>query len=173
MVVAGELPGAARSRARTRSTCPAGQPIAIRLTSDNVIHSFWVPQLAGKEDAVPGQVNQLRFTADDVGTYIGQCAEYCGIQHAHMSIRVHVLSPGDFGRWLARAATAAGRARVRVDRERSGRVPARSVRRMPHGERHRRATGTIGPNLSDVGARSTLGAGAIENNTDEPRTLDS
>ena len=71
---------------------PPGRPADRRSGSPPTtsIHSFWVPQLAGKEDAIPGQVNQLRFTADDVGTYLGQCAEYCGIQHAHMSIRVHV-----------------------------------------------------------------------------------
>jgi len=143
---------------------PAGQPIDIRLTSDNVIHSFWVPQLAGKEDAIPGQVNQLRFTADDVGTYIGQCAEYCGIQHAHMSIRVHVLTPGDFGRWLARQERPPGEpasesiANGQVVFQREACAGCHTVNGTD-------ASGAIGPNLSDVGARTTLGAGAIENNT--------
>ena len=117
---------------------PAGQPVRIRLTSDNVIHSFWVPELAGKEDAVPGQVNNLRFTANEVGTYIGQCAEYCGIQHTHMSIRVHVLSAGDFGRWVARQQRTPGEPTSDAIANGRGRVPARSVRGLPHGRTARR-----------------------------------
>ena len=144
---------------------PAGQPVRIRLTSDNVIHSFWVPELAGKEDAVPGQVNNLRFTANEVGTYIGQCAEYCGIQHTHMSIRVHVLSAGDFGRWVARQQRTPGE--PTSDAIANGRVAfQREACAGCHAVTGTDAEGTIGPNLNDVGARTTLGAGAIENTTE-------
>src|SRR5207249_1675576 len=69
---------------------PAGQPVEITLKSDNVVHSFWVPELAGKEDLIPGQTNHLEFTADHVGRYTGRCAEYCGLQHAHMGFDVVV-----------------------------------------------------------------------------------
>jgi cytochrome c oxidase subunit 2 len=144
---------------------PAGQPVSIRLTSDNVIHSFWVPQLAGKEDAIPGQFNSLRFTPDAVGTYLGQCAEFCGVQHTHMSIRVHVLTPGDYGRWLARQHRPPGE--PASESIASGQVVfQREACAGCHTVNGTDATGTIGPNLSDVGARATLGAGAIENTTE-------
>jgi len=81
---------------------PVDRPVDLRLTSDNVIHSFWVPELAGKQDAIPGQPNHLRFTPEATGTFIGRCAEYCGLQHAHMEIRVIVQTATDFGRWQAR-----------------------------------------------------------------------
>jgi cytochrome c oxidase subunit 2 len=141
---------------------PAGQPVDITLRSDDVIHSFWVPQLAGKEDVVPGQTNHLRFTPNTVGTYIGQCAEYCGIQHAHMSIRVHVLSAGDWGRWLARQQRPPGEPSSE-DVASGERVFLANACAGCHAIRGTPAIGTIGPNLSDVGARATLGAGAIEN----------
>jgi cytochrome c oxidase subunit 2 len=144
---------------------PAGQPVSIRLASDNVIHSFWVPQLAGKEDAIPGQFNYLRFTPDTVGTYLGQCAEFCGVQHTHMSIRVHVLTPGDYGRWLARQQRAAGE--PASESIASGQVVfQREACAGCHTVNGTEASGKIGPNLSDVGARTTLGAGAIENTTE-------
>jgi cytochrome c oxidase subunit 2 len=69
---------------------PVGRPVAIGLSSDNVIHSFWVPQLASKVDTVPGQHNVLRFTPQKVGVYRGLCAEFCGIQHAKMQFLVIV-----------------------------------------------------------------------------------
>ena len=61
---------------------PVGQPVHIKLQSDNVIHSFWVPQLAGKEDVIPGQTNEITFTIKKAGVYFGECAEYCGVEHA-------------------------------------------------------------------------------------------
>ena len=67
---------------------PVGQPLDITLVSDDVVHSFWVPQLAGKEDVIPGQTNTLRFTVNRVGVYRGMCAEFCGIEHAHMGFDV-------------------------------------------------------------------------------------
>ena len=67
----------------------------------NVIHSFWVPELAGKRDVVPGQTNTLTISADKPGTYLGQCAEYCGLSHANMRFRVIAKSPADFQQWLS------------------------------------------------------------------------
>jgi cytochrome c oxidase subunit 2 len=142
---------------------PAGQPVAIRIRSDDVIHSFWVPELAGKLDAIPGQTNTLRFTANDPGTYTGRCAEYCGIQHAHMAFKVHVLTPGDYGRWLARRermvtgpeSDAAAAGQLAFQREACAGC---------HTIEGTTAQGNVGPNLTDVGARSSLGAGALANN---------
>jgi cytochrome c oxidase subunit 2 len=67
----------------------------------NVIHSFWVPSLAGKRDVVPGRTNTMKLSADEPGTYLGQCAEYCGLSHANMRFRVIAQSPDDFADWVA------------------------------------------------------------------------
>ena len=143
---------------------PVDRPVDLRLTSDNVIHSFWVPELAGKQDAIPGQPNHLRFTPEATGTFIGRCAEYCGLQHAHMEIRVIVQTATDFGRWQARQeatrtepvsdVTAAGAA-----------IFQRQACAGCHTVRGTSATGTVGPDLTDFGGRETIGAGLLENNS--------
>ena len=83
---------------------PAGRPVEIALTSRDVIHSFWVPRLAGKLDAIPGRTTVLRFVADAPGTYEGVCAEFCGLDHAHMRFNVVVHAPQDYAAALAQAA---------------------------------------------------------------------
>jgi cytochrome c oxidase subunit II len=83
---------------------PANRPIDVHITSADVIHSFWVPRLAGKLDAVPGHINVLRIQADEPGEYRGQCAEFCGIGHAHMPFLVIAHTPSDFAAWLREAA---------------------------------------------------------------------
>jgi cytochrome c oxidase subunit 2 len=89
---------------------PTGRNVFVHLTSCdgagaaktcNVIHSFWVPELAGKKDVVPGQENTLTLSAEKPGTYLGQCAEYCGLSHANMRFRVIAKSPADFEQWLS------------------------------------------------------------------------
>ena len=79
---------------------PAGQPVDLHLTSNDVIHSFWVPRLGGKLDMLPGRTNVLRLKADDPGTYHGQCAEFCGTAHAHMKFTVHAHAADEFAAWL-------------------------------------------------------------------------
>ncbi|MGR9086761.1 MAG: cytochrome c oxidase subunit II [Gammaproteobacteria bacterium] len=79
---------------------PAGRPIDIHLTSADVIHSFWIPRLAGKLDMVPGRTNILRLQVDEVGHFRGQCAEFCGSGHAHMILGVQSYTPEDFETWL-------------------------------------------------------------------------
>ena len=83
---------------------PAGQPVDLHLTSNDVIHSFWVPRLGGKLDMLPGRTNVLRLQADEPGTYHGQCAEFCGTDHAHMKFTVHAHAAEDFAAWQQRAA---------------------------------------------------------------------
>src|SRR5262249_26048766 len=93
---------------------PTGRPVHLSLTSCsdtlggtpeqpacNVIHSFWVPELAGKKDVVPGHHNTMTIEADKPGTFLGQCAEYCGLSHANMRFRVIAKSPDDFESWLS------------------------------------------------------------------------
>jgi cytochrome c oxidase subunit 2 len=141
---------------------PVGQPVEIGLVSDNVIHSFWVPELAGKVDTIPGQRNVLRFTAEKAGTYLGVCAEFCGIQHAHMGFRVIAQSPGAFERWAA--------ARAVPPRQPDSEIAAQGqilFQRLPcagcHTVRGTEARGRVGPDLTDFGSRATIGAGVEEN----------
>jgi cytochrome c oxidase subunit 2 len=89
---------------------PAGRPVFLHLEACsptlpnggcNVIHSFWVPELAGKKDVVPGQTNTLTIEADNPGTYLGQCAEYCGLSHANMRFRVIAKTTSDYNQWIS------------------------------------------------------------------------
>ncbi|MEI9405369.1 cytochrome c oxidase subunit II [Mesorhizobium argentiipisi] len=86
---------------------PVGSAVDIKLTTGDVIHSFWIPSLAGKLDLIPGKSNELRIQADKPGVYRGQCAEFCGQQHAHMAIFVVALEPSEFERWRAKQAAPA------------------------------------------------------------------
>jgi len=83
---------------------PAGVPLDLHLTSADVIHSFWVPRLGGKLDMLPGRTNVLRLQADEPGTYRGQCAEFCGTQHAHMKFTITAYRPEDYQTWLRQEA---------------------------------------------------------------------
>src|SRR5262249_52915376 len=82
------------------SDAGVARPVYLTLKSADVAHSFWVPRLAGKTDVIPGRINRMWFQTDKPGLYVGQCAEYCGTQHANMLLRVVVDSPDDFERWL-------------------------------------------------------------------------
>ncbi len=86
---------------------PVGRPVTIGLSSQDVIHSLWIPALAGKVDLIPGKVNQLRLQADRAGSYRGQCAEFCGEQHARMALFAIATPPEEFDRWLAQQAAPA------------------------------------------------------------------
>jgi cytochrome c oxidase subunit 2 len=83
---------------------PVGQPVRIKLTSADVVHSFYVPRTLFKRQAIPGHPTEFDLTFDKVGTYHGQCAQFCGVAHADMEFRVRVVSQGEFQQWLATAA---------------------------------------------------------------------
>jgi cytochrome c oxidase subunit 2 len=141
---------------------PVDRPIQIGLTSRDVIHSFWVPQLAPKVDMIPGQRNTIHFTASKTGIYRGQCAEFCGLQHAHMIFFVDVMTSSQYQRWLAQhrrppprptsGAAAAGQAAF----EQQSCAGCHTIEGTT-------ARGTVGPNLTWLGTRRTLGAGSIDN----------
>lgn len=84
---------------------PAGTPVDISVTSEDVIHSFWAPRLGGKIDAIPGRTNVLRLEADEPGRYHGVCAEFCGLEHARMTFTVEAMAAPDFRAWLGRRAS--------------------------------------------------------------------
>lgn len=141
---------------------PVGVPARIRLGSDDVIHSLWVPQLNGKTDLVPGQTNTMWLQASQPGRYYGKCAEYCGDQHAHMALMVIAQTEGEFAAWVARerrpalpAGSPASLAGQRVFLEHSC-ANCHTVRGTP-------ALGHVGPDLSHVASRATLAGGAFDN----------
>jgi cytochrome c oxidase subunit 2 len=142
---------------------PAGADVEMALSSVDVDHSFWVPQLMGKIDMIPGQRNLIQLKADQPGTYRGQCAEFCGIQHAKMAFLVIADPPDQFSAWLAaqqkRAAVPpAGRAR-----DGSAAFLTLSCAAC-HTIRGTEATGKVGPDLTHFGSRTTIGSVAIPNN---------
>jgi cytochrome c oxidase subunit 2 len=86
---------------------PTGECVLMRITSRDVIHSFWIPKLNGKKDAVPGRIHDLRMQADEPGIYSGQCTEFCGLSHANMRMQLVALSPADFDTWVNQQLTPA------------------------------------------------------------------
>jgi len=141
---------------------PAGRSVDFTVSTADVIHSFWVPNLAGKIDMIPGKVNRVRIQADRPGIYRGQCAEYCGTQHALMGFHVVVHSPGEFDDWLAnerRKARPPGNPFLERGRD----VFMRTGCNACHTIRGTAARGTIGPDLTHIGSRLSLGAATIDN----------
>lgn len=138
---------------------PVGRPVMVELASADVIHSFWVPRLAGKMDMIPGRTNRLRIQADAPGVYGGQCAEYCGGPHALMGFVVVAHEPAEFARWQA-ARTAARPVAASRGRELFGELGCAAC----HTVRGTDANGLAGPDLTHVGARRSLGAGILPNN---------
>lgn len=141
---------------------PVGAKALVKLRSGDVIHSFWVPGLNGKQDLIPGYTNSIWLQADSAGVYRGQCAEYCGHQHALMLIRVVAESPADYRRWLGAQAAAASP--PATPQERRGRdVFMSSTCPMCHTVNGTEAGGRTGPDLTHVGSRQTLAAGRLQN----------
>lgn len=139
---------------------PTGRAVTLALVSDDVIHSFWVPALAGKVDMVPGKVHHLRLQADRPGVYRGQCAEFCGEQHARMAIHVVAQAPDDFARWLqAQAAPAV----VPTEPVATHGLAVFTERRCSacHSVLGLGPVATIGPDLTHLASRLHLGAGTL------------
>lgn len=144
---------------------PVGRPVVFELESADVIHSFWVPQLGGKTDMIPGRRNFMRLQADRAGTFGGQCAEYCGGPHALMGLVVVAHEPEAYQAWRMKQARPAEP--VATDPALIGlgvQVFAASGCGACHTVRGTEANGTAGPDLTHVGARQTLGAGILPNN---------
>jgi cytochrome c oxidase subunit 2 len=141
---------------------PVGQPVEIALESRDVIHSLWVPELHGKVDLVPGVTNHLRLQADHPGHFRGQCAEYCGAEHALMRLLVVAEPPAQFARWMA-AQSAPARAPSDPVAQ-AGRVLFESrACGLCHRVRGTPAAGSVGPDLTHVGSRSKIAANSLPN----------
>jgi cytochrome c oxidase subunit 2 len=138
---------------------PVGRPALLEVTSADVVHSFWIPALSGKRDAVPNAVQSLTITPLREGTYRGACAEFCGIEHAWMLIAVVVEPPDRFQAWLdAQAAPAAASAN-----DPGAQLFVSSTCVNCHTIRGTPAAGTVGPDLTHFASRATIGAGIAPN----------
>ena len=139
---------------------PAGEPVVLRLTTDDVIHSVWIPQLQAKTDMIPGRVNEMTIEADAPGTYRGQCAEFCGLQHARMAFFVVAHSPDDFELWLANEADER-RAPTTREQQQGEEVFLTSTCVGCHAIRGTRAAADRGPDLTHIGTREYIAAGTV------------
>lgn len=160
---------------------PVGKVVKLNLRGEDVIHSFWLPKIAGKVDLLPGRKNWMWIQADEVGHYYGQCAEFCGESHSLMLFRADVIAEEAFETWVANyqkgAAPPAGddwTAWLQANASRDG-VPADPIEHgaslffgkggcvQCHAIDGSPAMGVLGPNLTNVGSRASLGAGIMEN----------
>jgi len=141
---------------------PVGQPVVLVLTADDVIHSFWVPNLAGKKDLVPGRTQTIWLQADTAGVYRGQCAEFCGYQHAKMGLRVVADPPAEYARWAAAAKQPAAAPTDPVARRGQDVFLSRTCA-MCHAVAGTPAGSHAGPDLTHLASRSTIAAGTLPN----------
>jgi cytochrome c oxidase subunit 2 len=147
---------AQRIRTANELHIPVATPVRVHTSTGDVIHSFWVPELNRKIDMIPGYDNSILLESDKRGVFRGQCAEFCGLQHANMAFYVVVQSRADFERWVAREQRPA-------DTSAAG---ATVFTQAGCGGCHRIAglsEGSVGPDLTHVGGRMTLAAGTIPN----------
>jgi cytochrome c oxidase subunit II len=145
---------------------PVNMPTYLKLLSADTDHSFWVPQLAGKTDLIPNRVNQMWMDPHQVGIYLGQCAQYCGTQHAKMLLRVSVESPEEFDAWVREQKQPA----VDDEKEAAGRrVFERTACANCHAIAGTNGNGRFGPDLTHLMSRRTIAAGAADNTPENLR----
>ncbi|MGA9668107.1 MAG: cytochrome c oxidase subunit II [Terracidiphilus sp.] len=145
-------------------------PTYLTMSSTDVAHSFWVPRLAGKMDVIPNKVNEMWMDPQQAGLYLGQCAQYCGTQHAKMLLRVYVQSPSDFAAWI-------NEQKQPAVQDFSGNAAAAEGQTVfmhnacinCHTINGTVATGRFGPDLTHMASRDTLASGAIQNTPENLR----
>jgi cytochrome c oxidase subunit 2 len=159
-----ELAGGGHVDLANEIRLPRGRAAAVSLASDNVIHSFWIPSLAGKVDMIPGRITRLMLEPTVAGSFRGVCAEYCGASHARMAFVVEVMEPDDFDRWLANESRpAAAPAPAVAD---GARAFLRNGCGACHAVRGTEAAATIGPDLTHLGSRRSIAAATLPNDID-------
>jgi cytochrome c oxidase subunit II len=142
---------------------PTGETVELALTTEDVIHSFWVPQLAGKVDMIPGRTNELVVEADEPGEYQGYCAEYCGLAHSQMRFLVVAMEPEEYAEWVEGHREPAPAPETELARQGqqafmgSGCVYCHRIDGT-------NATSDVGPDLTHLASRRTLAAGLVPNN---------
>jgi cytochrome c oxidase subunit 2 len=145
---------------------PVGRPVVLRLNADDVIHSFWVPSLSGKKDLIPGRTALLQFRADRPGRYRGQCAEFCGFQHAFMAFEVIADPPEQYDAWLAAQRRPAAEP-TDATSKRGQEVFLGSACLMCHAIQGTNAGARKAPDLTHIGSRATIAAGTLPNRSSE------
>lgn len=145
---------------------PVGRPVHLRMTSADVVHSFWIPQMGGKRDVIPNRVNELVFTPLEEGVYLGQCAEFCGESHALMAMRLIAHEPEDFERWLAHEAQPAVEPADSAVMLGQQLVTGGTCAGCHTVRGTTAAFARLGPDLTHFARRRTLAAGILENNAD-------
>lgn len=149
---------------------PVGRPVALAITSADVIHSFWAPGLGGKRDATTGHITRIALQADSAATYSGQCAEFCGVSHANMRLKVMVEPDSAFQAWVARQGGGPQPIAKGSLAERGQQLFARSPCLACHTmEGVAAAKGVQGPNLTHLGSRTTIASGLYANTTESLR----
>ncbi len=153
---------------------PVGKPVVVKIESNDVIHSFWVPKLAGKTDMIPNRTNQAWLQADEEGSYYGQCAEFCGPSHARMGFRVIAVSQEKFDAWVrerqAGAKQPTSELAVAGKALFEGKEANKAVCFSCHAiDGSAKSVGKVGPNLSNVGSRATIAAGVLDNTEENLR----
>jgi cytochrome c oxidase subunit 2 len=141
-------------------------PTYLEMSSSDTDHSFWVPRLAGKTDVIPNRVNVTWIDTETPGLYLGQCAQYCGTQHAKMLLRVYGQSRGDFDTWVAQQQQAAKRD---ASTEEGQSVFLRNACINCHTIAGTVATGRFGPDLTHLASRDTIASGAVQNTAENLR----
>jgi cytochrome c oxidase subunit 2 len=145
---------------------PVSTPTYLKLLSADTDHSFWIPQLAGKTDLIPNRINEMWMDPHQVGVYLGQCAQYCGTQHAKMLLRVSVESPEDFDAWVHAQKQPA----IQDEKEAAGRHVFESTSCVNcHAVGGTNGSGRFGPDLTHLMSRRTIAAGAAENTSENLR----
>jgi cytochrome c oxidase subunit 2 len=142
-------------------------PTFLKLLSADVAHSFWVPRLAGKTDLIPNRVNEMWMAPEKPGLYLGQCAEYCGTQHAKMLLRVYVHARDDFDRWVGEQRQAGAQAQNVAE---GRRIFETTSCISCHAVDGTVGTGIFGPDLTHLMSRATLASGAAPNTPENLRT---
>lgn len=138
---------------------PNGQRTYLKLISSDVMHSFWLPRLGGKMDVIPNRINELWMDPQTPGIYVGQCAQFCGIEHAKMLLTVYVDDPDTFEKWVKKqqqSAVSGNDSAGRVVFETHACINCHTIRGTT-------ANGTFGPDLTHLMSRSTLASGVISN----------
>lgn len=144
---------------------PTGTVVHVNLISNNVIHSFWVPQLSGKTDVIPGHDNAMWLQADSAGWYRGECAEFCGTQHAHMDFLVRAVSASDYQAWIQQQQAPAAQPTSTLAQAGAQYFAASPCIgcHMINGVTKGSGAGLIGPNLTHFGSRQWIAGGVVDN----------
>jgi cytochrome c oxidase subunit 2 len=141
---------------------PLHRPVVLKVTSRDVIHSFWVPNFQGKRDLIPGMTTAIWLQADEEGRFRGQCAEFCGLQHAHMAFDVVVEPEAQFERWREQQRRASTLPDAGVESRGLDVFTTQRCGRC-HTVRGTEANGQAGPDLTHLASRLTLAAGTLAN----------